>query len=189
MLLQSQPVAACQGQSATLRLHNFWTFHLKHILGSGQVCQFQSFKSSLGSWVLSADVIQSASIIPLTMTFLGILNKQLLKLSKSSFNVMFWCRNQTSASLVWEGCGKSEQWELLNFCEKEVFSWLNHYVNEAGAGETAFLSGHHHTVPDWLFKKVRPLRRFHLLTVLHTASDKWIQMTESWLNVIECVFY
>lgn len=46
-------------------------------------------------------------------------------------------------------------WEVLELeiCEKEVFNRLIHYVNEAGAGETVFLSGHHHAAADWLFKK------------------------------------
>lgn len=138
--------------------------------------------------VSGAAVIQVAKKIRLKLSFLGnSLNWSV------SFDRMFGYKNEALASkapssLVWSvetGCGNSERQERLKFL------WLNHYVNEAGAGETAFLSGRHHVVAEWLFKNETPVTATSPPGggSLHTSSDRWKQMTESRFHMIDCVFY
>lgn len=107
------------------------------------------------------------------------------------FDVKIKLQLETASSLVWRaepGCENAEQPEMLIFCEKEVFNRLNHYANEAGGSETAFLSGHHRAVADWLFKQWDSCDISSWLW-FNTTSDKWKQMAESRFNMIECVFY
>lgn len=154
-------------------------------------CQYQSATSLYfpkWPWVSGAAVIQVAKKIRLKLSFLGnSLNWSV------SFDRMFGYKNEALASkapssLVWSvetGCGNSERQERLKFL------WLNHYVNEAGAGETAFLSGRHHVVAEWLFKNETPVTATSPPGggSLHTSSDRWKQMTESRFHMIDCVFY